>query len=34
MDLVQKEFSPVSMATSVTEEVKETTESVADQFLK
>ena len=34
MDLVQKEFSPVSMATQVTEEVKETSTSVADQFLK
>ena len=34
MDMVQKEFSPVSMATEVTEEVKESTASVADQFLK
>lgn len=34
MDLVQKEFSPVSMATQVTEEVKESSASVADQFLK
>ncbi|MBT3252467.1 MAG: hypothetical protein HN995_13455 [Candidatus Marinimicrobia bacterium] len=34
MDLVQKEFSPVSMATQVTEEVKDSTASVADQFLK
>ncbi len=34
MDLVQKEFSPVSMATEVTEEVKDSSTSVADQFLK
>ena len=34
MDMVQKEFSPVSMATQVTEEVKDSTASVADQFLK
>jgi hypothetical protein len=34
MDLVQKEFSPVSMATQVTEEVKDSSSSVADQFLK
>jgi len=34
MDLVQKEFAPVSMATQVTEEVKDSGESVADQFLK
>ena len=34
MDLVQKEFSPVSMATQVTEEVKDSGTSVADQFLK
>ncbi len=34
MDLVQKEFSPVSMATQVTEEVKDASTSVADQFLK
>ncbi len=34
MDLVQKEFSPVNMATQVTEEVKDKTASVADQFLK
>ncbi|MCF7825119.1 MAG: hypothetical protein K9M55_02900 [Candidatus Marinimicrobia bacterium] len=34
MDMVQKEFSPVSMATQVTEEVKEGSTSVADQFLK
>jgi len=34
MDLVQKEFSPVAMATQVTEEVKEEGASVADQFLK
>ncbi len=34
MDLVQKEFSPVNMATQVTEEVKDSETSVADQFLK
>jgi len=34
MDLVQKEFTPVNMATQVTEEVKESGASVADQFLK
>lgn len=34
MDLVQKEFTPVSMATQVTEEVKDSGASVADQFLK
>ncbi|MEA3286487.1 MAG: hypothetical protein U9Q77_03815 [Candidatus Marinimicrobia bacterium] len=34
MDLVQKEFSPVNMATEVTEEVTEKGTSVADQFLK
>ncbi len=34
MDLVQKEFSPVNMATEVSEEVKESGASVADQFLK
>lgn len=34
MDMVQKEFNPVSMATQVTEEVKGSTASVADQFLK
>lgn len=34
MDLVQKEFSPVSMATQVSEDVKESGASVADQFLK
>lgn len=34
MDLVQKEFNPVAMATQVTEEVKEEGTSVADQFLK
>ncbi|NQV15268.1 hypothetical protein HQ531_07410 [bacterium] len=34
MDLVQKEFSAVSMATTVTEEVTEDGKSVADQFLK
>lgn len=34
MDLVQKEFSPVNMATQVTEEIKEASTSVADQFLK
>jgi len=34
MDMVQKEFSPVSMATQVTEEVKDSGTSVADQFLK
>ncbi len=34
MDLIQNEFSPVSMATQVTEEVKESSASVADQFLK
>jgi len=34
MDMVQKEFSPVNMATQVTEEVKESGASVADQFLK
>jgi len=34
MDLVQKEFSPVAMATQVTEEVKDEGTSVADQFLK
>ena len=34
MDMVQKEFSPVSMATQITEEVEESNSSVADQFLK
>ncbi len=34
MDMVQKEFSPVNMATQVTEEVKDSSASVADQFLK
>ncbi len=34
MDLVQKEFTPVNMATQITEEVKESGASVADQFLK
>ena len=34
MDLVQKEFSPVAMATQITEEVKDSSTSVADQFLK
>ncbi len=34
MDLVQKEFNPVNMATQVTEEVEENSTSVADQFLK
>ena len=34
MDLVQKEFNPVNMATQVTEEVAEGSTSVADQFLK
>ncbi|NQV40884.1 MAG: hypothetical protein HQ506_00905 [Candidatus Marinimicrobia bacterium] len=34
MDLVQKEFSPVNMATQITEEVKDSSASVADQFLK
>ena len=34
MDLVQNEFSPVNMATEVTEEVAEKGTSVADQFLK
>ena len=34
MDLVQKEFNPVNMATQVTEEVEESSTSVADQFLK
>ena len=34
MDMVQKEFNPVNMATQVTEEIKETSASVADQFLK
>ncbi len=34
MDLVQKEFSPVNMATQVTENVSEDSVSVADQFLK
>lgn len=34
MDLVQKEFNPLNMATQVTEEVAESPTSVADQFLK
>jgi hypothetical protein len=34
MDMVQKEFSPVSMATQVTEEVEAEASSVAEQFLK
>ncbi len=34
MDMVQNEFSPVSMATQVTEELPESSSSVADQFLK
>ncbi len=34
MDMVQKEFTAVSMATQVTEEVKGKGASVADQFLK
>lgn len=34
MDMVQKEFSSVNMATQVTEEVEEEGTSVADQFLK
>ena len=34
MDMVQKEFTPVSMATQVTEEVKDSAASVTDQFLK
>ncbi len=34
MDLVQREFSPVNMATQVTEEVEEKGSSVADEFLK
>ncbi len=34
MDMVQREFSPVNMATQVTEEVVEKGSSVADQFLK
>jgi len=34
MDMVQKEFAPVNMATEVTEEVMESPASVADQFLK
>ena len=34
MDLVQKEFSPVSMATQVSEKPSEDVPSVAEQFLK
>jgi len=34
MDMVQKEFTPVNMATQITEEVKGKGASVADQFLK
>ena len=34
MDMVQKEFNPVNMATQVKEEVTEDQGSVAEQFLK
>ncbi len=34
MDMVQKEFAAVNMATKITEEVKGKDASVADQFLK
>jgi len=34
MDLVQREFTPVNMATQITEEVEEKGASVTDQFLK